>query len=329
MFKEFKISDVFYKIDTPKIKAKANDFPTEYSEEYCVPLLTAGAENQGLNRYAKTSDCPMIINNAISVSANGANSGICFYQPHDFAVLQDAYAIKVNGREIDGVEEGLYLTGALNKAVRDNHDWVNKAGWNHIKDDSIELPVIESSDADHAYTVDDIDWQYMRDRITELERDRITELDAYLQATFHNNFLHRKRKNASEGNSGAFTVYVDYAREILYNISIQKEGCTMSYYSEMLEVELKRNRQAQSVFQHNLDRIGNFSLYLVRRKGRTYVYKKEIFDGKSRSFYVGTIDSPESESARRDRDDIKELKEGLKQLKEDERKLMKAIEVLK
>ena len=106
MFHEFKISEVFYKIDTPKIKAKANDFPTEYSDEYCIPLLTAGAENQGLNRYAKTSDCPMIIKNVISVSANGANSGICFYQPHNFAVLQDAYALKVNGREIDGVEEG-------------------------------------------------------------------------------------------------------------------------------------------------------------------------------------------------------------------------------
>ena len=94
----------------------------------------------------------------------------------------------------------------------------------------------------------------------------------------------------------------------------------MSYYSEMLEVELKRNRQAQSVFQHNLDRIGNFSLYLVRRKGRTYVYKKEISNGKPRSLYVGVINSPEAESARRDRgDDIKELKEGLKQLKEDEK----------
>ena len=103
----------------------------------------------------------------------------------------------------------------------------------------------------------------------------------------------------------------------------------MSYYSEMLEVELKRNRQAQSVFQHNLDRIGNFSLSLVRRKGRTYVYKKEIFDGKPRSLYVGVIDSPEADNARRDRDDAGELKEGLKQLKEDERKLMKAIEVLK
>ena len=188
MFKEFKISDVFYKIDTPKIKAKAHDFPTEYSEEYCVPLLTAGAENQGLNRYAKISDCPMIINNVISVSANGANSGICFYQPHDFAVLQDAYAVKVNDREIDGVEEGLYLTVVLNKAIKDNHDRVNKAVWNHVKDDSVKLPIIESSDPDHEYTVDDIDWQYMHNRITGLERERITELDAYLQATGLNDY---------------------------------------------------------------------------------------------------------------------------------------------
>lgn len=52
----------------------------------------------------------------------------------------------------------------------------------------IVLPVIENSNPDHEYTVDDIDWQYMRDRITELERDRITELDAYLQATGLNDY---------------------------------------------------------------------------------------------------------------------------------------------
>ena len=188
MFNSFRIRDVFYKIDTAKIKAKANDFPTEYSDEYCVPLLTAGAENQGLNRYAKISDCPMIIKNAISISANGANSGICFYQPHDFAVLQDAYAVKVKSREISGAEEGLYLVGALNKAIRDNHDWVNKAGWNNVKDDRVELPVIENPDSSHVYTAEDIDWQYMRDRIRELERDRIKELNTYLQATGLNDY---------------------------------------------------------------------------------------------------------------------------------------------
>lgn len=45
----------------------------------------------------------------------------------------------------------------------------------------VELPVIKHSDPNHEYTVDDIDWQYMEDRIKELEEDRIKELDAYLK----------------------------------------------------------------------------------------------------------------------------------------------------
>ena len=191
MDKQFRICDIFEKIQTEKIRRKAGDFPTEWSEEYCIPLLTAGIENQGLARFARPSDCPTIIRNCISVSANGANSGATFYQPSDFAVLQDAYAVQVIDHEIANEQEGLYLTAALNKAIKDNHDWVNKAGWNNIKEDIVELPVIESPDPDHEYTVDDIDWQYMQDRIAELEQDRIAELeqdriaelDAYLKAT--------------------------------------------------------------------------------------------------------------------------------------------------
>lgn len=188
MVKKFKICEIFEKIKTEKINRKANDFPTEWSEDYSVPLLTAGIENQGLARYARRAECPTVIRNCISISANGANSGATFYQPHDFAVLQDAYAVRVIAHEIGNEQEGLYLTAALNKAVRDNHDWVNKAGWNNIKEDMVELPVIESSDPDHVYTVDDIDWQYMQDRIAELEQDRIAELDAYLKAAGLNDY---------------------------------------------------------------------------------------------------------------------------------------------
>lgn len=135
----FRIGDIFEKIDNVKIRAKANDFPEMCSAEYCIPLLTAGAENQGFARYARKEDCPEVLSNVISVSANGANSGICFYQPDDFAVLQDAYAIRLIDRNIQCKEEGLYLTCTLNKAVRDNHDWSNKAGWNHIKDDILNF----------------------------------------------------------------------------------------------------------------------------------------------------------------------------------------------
>lgn len=103
----------------------------------------------------------------------------------------------------------------------------------------------------------------------------------------------------------------------------------MSYYSEMLEVELKRNREAQKVFFDNLGQIGNFSLKFVRQGDNIFVYKEETIDGEKCSSYVGAIDSPEADSARRDMDDVQYVRNGLKKLQEDEQKLMKAIEVLK
>ena len=50
-------------------------------------------------------------------------------------------------------------------------------GMANVSDLTISLPVIESSDPDHEYTIDDIDLQYMQDRIAELEQDRIAELE--------------------------------------------------------------------------------------------------------------------------------------------------------
>lgn len=182
-FEKFKIRSVFERIETPKIKAKANDFPKEWSNEFCIPLLTAGIDNQGLARFAKKTDCEMILRNCLSVSANGANSGVVFYQPDNFAVLQDAYAIRLINREIKNSGQGLYLATALNKAIRFNHDWVNKAGWNKIKNDFIELPVHPSQDPLHTYTPADIDWDYMEQRISELEEQRISELEEYLRVT--------------------------------------------------------------------------------------------------------------------------------------------------
>lgn len=177
MFYKFKIEAVFEKIDTPKIRKRANEFPEHPSNEYCIPLLTAGVNNQGFARFAKRSDCPLVIKNCLSVSANGANSGATFFQPYEFAVLQDAYAVKIINRDIQSESEGLYLAAAMNKAIKSNHDWVNKAGWAKIKHDFIVLPVVENSDKAHKYTADDIDWQYMREKIEELEQKRIAELE--------------------------------------------------------------------------------------------------------------------------------------------------------
>lgn len=178
-WKEFRLDELFEKIKTEKISGKANDFPTCRTDEYTIPLLTAGADNQGLARYAKRSQCPTILKNVISISANGANTGVTFYQNNEFAVLQDAYAIKLKDIEIPNEQVGLFLASCISKILHGNFSWTYKAGWERIKDLSIKLPVKES---------EEIDWDYMQERIAELEQERIAELEQYLIATGLNDY---------------------------------------------------------------------------------------------------------------------------------------------
>lgn len=97
---------------------------------------------------------------------------------NDFCVMDN---VKVLIPKVSMSDEILlYVTTAWKKAIP-NLGYARH--WSMAQAVLIQLPVIENPNPDHEYTVDDIDWQYMRDRITELERDRITELDAYLQAT--------------------------------------------------------------------------------------------------------------------------------------------------
>lgn len=178
-WKEFRLDELFEKIKTEKIAGKANDFPTCRTDEYTIPLLTAGVDNQGFARYAKRNQCPTILKNVISISANGANTGVTFYQKDEFAVLQDAYAIKLKDVEIPNEQVGLFLASCIGKILHGNFSWTYKAGWERIKGMVIKLPVKKS---------EEIDWDYMQERITDLEQERITDLEQYLIATGLNDY---------------------------------------------------------------------------------------------------------------------------------------------
>ena len=165
---ELTIGDIFEKIDTGKINGKAGDFPTSRDDEHEIPLLTSSSQNQGLTRFAPRFACPTILSNVISVASNGA-AGETFYQEDEFAVLQDAYAIRPIGRDIPNRECGLFLASVIGARLRGNFDWSNKANWSKVRELKIKLPVVES---------EEIDWRYMEERIAELEAERIAELEA-------------------------------------------------------------------------------------------------------------------------------------------------------
>ena len=166
----FIIGKVFEKVETKALNYKVKELPVQPTGEYTLPALTAGIENQGLSCFVPRVGAT-ILKNVISVSANGANTGAMFFQPNEFTVLQDSYAIKlINGELTD--KNALFFIAALEKVIRKYYDWSNKAGWNKIKELSISLPVNKK---------DEIDFEFIESCVHKMEQERIHELEQYLQ----------------------------------------------------------------------------------------------------------------------------------------------------
>lgn len=174
MFKEFIVKDILNVEQTKSVVAKAD------LTEGDIPYVTRTVSDNG---YMGTCGNKDKVNKGNCITI-GAETGVAFYQPNDFVAGNKVYRLSREGLNI---KEYLFLASVLNMQTK-NYSYSNARIPEKIKVEKIILPVIENPNPDHEYTVDDIDWQYMRDRITELERDRITELDAYLQATGLNDY---------------------------------------------------------------------------------------------------------------------------------------------
>lgn len=187
---EYNINKLFSKIQVNSLKYKTKDLPSKITENYCLPALTAGIENQGLNNYVPY-DGATVLKNVISISANGANTGATFYQSREFTVLQDAYAIQwIYNDNALTANQFLFITSCIAKTIYGNYEWTNKAGWERIKRNIIFLP--QTSDGK-------IDFDFMESFIAELEAERVAELSAYLTVSGLDNYeLSNKEKAALE-----------------------------------------------------------------------------------------------------------------------------------
>ncbi|MFR4518963.1 MAG: restriction endonuclease subunit S [Fusobacterium sp.] len=179
---EYKIENLFEKLKTKTLNYKTADLPNYPTKDYILPALTAGIQNQGLNNYVPNENAT-ILERVISISANGANTGATFFQKNKFTVLQDAYAIDVKSEIISNLSDNqyLFLVAAISKTIYGNFAWTNKAGWEKVKKEYIQLPIKNNK----------IDFEFMESfiaeleaqRIAELEAQRIAELEAYLTIT--------------------------------------------------------------------------------------------------------------------------------------------------
>lgn len=167
---------------------KVSDLSPKKTADFTLPVLTAGIENQGLNNYAPR-DNATILKNVISISANGANTGATFYQNKEFTVLQDAYAISFKGEYIPNDNQYLFLTSAITKSIYGSFAWTDKAGWEKVKKEFIQLPTKNGK----------IDFEFMNAYISELEEERISQLSAYLTVSGLDSYeLSSEEKDALE-----------------------------------------------------------------------------------------------------------------------------------
>ena len=192
MDKEFVLDNLLTKVVTKKISLKKGDCPTSPSKEFDLPARTATTINQGLSCYVPKS-LATVCKNMISVSANG--DFCAFWHDEDFTILQDAYALEGKGFILNE-KIALYIISVMYRALESKYNWNNKSGWQKIKHECISLPIKTDEngnpiiDNTHFYHEEGFipDFDYMQERIQELEQERIQELENYLIATGLNDY---------------------------------------------------------------------------------------------------------------------------------------------
>lgn len=178
-FINFMLSDVFT-IYSPKVRFNANtvDFGGKY------PYVARGSSSNGIRGYITENEA--YLNPAKSLSF-GQDTATVFYQPKAYFTGDKIKIMILKHHELNE-KLALYFITAIKKAFSGFSWGQSSFNENIIKKTTITIPVIVSSNPNYNYTVNDIDWQYMEERITELEQECITELDAYLKVTGLNDY---------------------------------------------------------------------------------------------------------------------------------------------
>ena len=184
---DYKMGELFQRVKANKLPYKADELPNQPLGEYTLPCLTSSFNNHGLNYYAPREGAT-VLQNVISIPSN-SDVYRAYYQPNDFTVLSDAYAIRwiFDDRELSS-RQYLFMVMCINKVTDlPIYSYKNKlGGWNVVKNKHIQLPQKRG----------EIDFDFMEsfiaeleaERVAELEAERVAELSAYLTVSGLDNY---------------------------------------------------------------------------------------------------------------------------------------------
>lgn len=150
---------------------KENDISRIQTNEFSLPLVNAKDGDNGIMYYGRPSDFESVELSIDIVNDGAISTGNVYSQPQNTGVLYNAYLIK---SKFNITEELLhFFTTSIFKSIKHKYGYENKAGWEKVKNETIQLPTKNG----------EIDFDFMKSFIADIEQDRMQTLQAYLQAT--------------------------------------------------------------------------------------------------------------------------------------------------
>ena len=145
--KEFSLNQYF-----KAVKGKSlNKIDTEQGD---INFITAQISNNGIESKIKSDN---YYQNILTITANGANVGTCFYQTYKCTGNQDMIFISPKDKELNKYI-GIYLASQFTQLSK-KYTYGMKLNLTRFKKESIPLPCTPSGD---------IDWEYMENTVKNI-----------------------------------------------------------------------------------------------------------------------------------------------------------------
>lgn len=286
MFKMFKVGELFDIHPTSAYKMKNNEL---FASDGKTPVLSNSSVNNGIGGYcglAPTEQGGMI---TFSDTTTGADT--MFYQSSPFIGYPHVQGMYPYQPDKWDEKCCLYVISCIRKSAGNGWNYAVKFNRALVKELSIELPVVESADVGHEYTVDDINYEYMQERIaeleqeriSELEQERISELDAYLVASGLDDYeLTDEDKEILSLSSESVSNNADVAKVNSGKRQIAFKSFTMHDIFEPLKVVKAKKSQLSKVRTEEFSvpvvyaKFGDNGIMYWGRKGEFTTYENVI-----------------------------------------------------
>lgn len=148
---EFAIGDLYDKVKLEnKTFDKRKDSRQIPDSQYSLPLVNAKHGDNGIMYYGDPNIFDSI-EMTIDIVQNGAiATGDVYPQPQRTGILWDAYLIQASNHQ-DNAETLLYFSTAIAKSIKKKYTYDNKAYWEQVKVDKINLPITPSGEIDYMF----------------------------------------------------------------------------------------------------------------------------------------------------------------------------------